>query len=123
MVIKELSDEIPSKISDEEITAEMKRPNAMRIFVIHEAFRRGWTVEQIFELTSIDRWFLRPMHELAMYEDEISSYESLENLAKDRAMMLQIKEFGYSDRQIAYLLNSTELEVLELRRKLNVIPV
>jgi carbamoyl-phosphate synthase large subunit len=110
-------------MSDEKLTAEMKRPNAMRVFVIHEAFRRGWTVEQIFELTSIDRWFLRPMHELAMYEDEIRSYESLENLAKDRAMMLQIKEFGYSDRQIAYLLNSTELEVLELRRKLNVMPV
>jgi carbamoyl-phosphate synthase large subunit len=110
-------------MSDEKITAEMKRPNAMRIFVIHEALKRGWSVDQIFEVTGIDRWFLRPMHELVMYEDEIKSVGSLAGLAKDRPLMLQIKEFGYSDRQIAHLLDCSDLDVLALRRELNVMPV
>lgn len=110
-------------MSDETLAAEIKRPNAMRTFVIHEAFRRGWSIEQVFELTKIDRWFLRPMHELAMFEDEIRSVGSLEGLRNDRDFMLQIKEFGYSDRQIAYLLKCKELDVLALRRELNVMPV
>lgn len=110
-------------MSEEEMIAEIKRPNAMRLFVIHEAFRRGWTVEQIFDITKIDRWFLRPMHELAMFEDEIRSAGDLEGLKQDRPLFLQAKEFGYSDRQIAYLLNSKDLDVLAARREVNIMPV
>jgi carbamoyl-phosphate synthase large subunit len=61
-------------LSDEELQAELHRPNAFRLFCVHEAFRRGWSVEQLHELTGgIDVWFLRHMHELAAYEDEIRS--------------------------------------------------
>jgi carbamoyl-phosphate synthase large subunit len=111
-------------LSDEELQAELHRPNAFRLFCVHEAFRRGWSVEQLHELTGgIDVWFLRHMHELAAYEDEIRSAGDLEGLKKDRALFLQAKEFGFSDRQIAWIMNTTELEVFNARKELNILPV
>lgn len=110
-------------LSDKEIIAELKRPNAARTFYIHEAYKRGWSVEKIQELTGIDPWFLRHMHELVAYEDEIKSVKTLANLKKDKALFQQIKEFGYSDKQIAFILNSTEKEVMKVRKELGITPV
>lgn len=110
-------------MSDKEVLAELKRPNAARTFIIHEAFKRGWTVEKVQKITEIDPWFLRHMHELVAYEDEIKSAKSLANLKKDKALFLQIKEFGYSDKQVAFLMNTTEKEVRKVRKELGIIPV
>ncbi len=109
--------------SDEMLAEELKRPNALRIFCIHEALRRGWGVERIHELSKIDCWFLDHMEELEAYEQEIRSAGSVEGLAQDKALLLQAKEFGYSDRQLAWLLNGSEGQVRELREKLGVLPV
>ena len=108
--------------SDDEIKAELIRPNALRMFYIHEALRRNWSVETINEYTGIDVWFLRHMHELAAFEDEITSVKTLEKLKTDPDLFLQIKEFGYSDKQIAFLLKSDEISVRTARKEANVIP-
>jgi len=108
--------------SDDEVKAELIRPNAFRMFYIREAFKRGWSIEIVNELTCIDIWFLRHFHELAQFENEISSVGTLDNLVKDRELFLQIKEFGYSDKQIAFLLSSSELEVRAERKNLKIIP-
>jgi carbamoyl-phosphate synthase large subunit len=110
-------------MTDAQITAELKRPNAMRVFVMREAFKRGWTVEKIAGITGIDKWFLRHMHELAAYEDEIRSAGSLGGLCADKALFQQAKEHGYSDKQLAWLLSSSETEVMKARKKLGIIPV
>jgi carbamoyl-phosphate synthase large subunit len=110
-------------MSEAEVIAELKRPNATRIFIIREGFKRGWSVEKLQELTGMDPWFLRHMHELVAYEDEIRSAKSLGELKKDKALFLQIKEFGYSDKQIAFLLSSTEKEVRTARKELDILPV
>ncbi|MEA4863116.1 MAG: carbamoyl-phosphate synthase large subunit [Victivallaceae bacterium] len=110
-------------MDDETLASEIVRPNAERIFVIHEALRRGWTVERIHELSKIDHWFLRHLHELAAYEDEIKSAGDLDGLKADRALFLQAKSLGYSDRQLAYLLNTTEEKVTVARLELNLNPV
>ena len=109
--------------SDSEIEAELIRPNAFRMFYIHEAFRRGWSIEKVFELTSIDRWYLRHFHELVMFEDEIRSAGTLENLKNDPALFRQIKEMGYSDRQIAWLLKCDEVAVYQARKEIDLLPV
>ena len=111
------------KLGDATLTAELKRPNAQRIFQIREALRRGWSVDKIYELSRVDRWFLDQMQELAAFEDEIRSAGSLEKLCQDLPLLRQVKEFGYSDRQIAYLLKSTEDEVRRKREELGVLPV
>jgi len=116
-------DEKFEKMSDAEVKAFLVRPTAIRIFVVRAAFKRGWTVEKIHELTKIDRWFLRHLEELVAYEDEISSAGSVSGLIKDPALFRQAKEFGYSDRQLAYLLKSTETEVRAAREKTGLLPV
>ena len=110
-------------MSDETVRAELIRPNCQRVFFIREAFVRGWTVEQIHEITAIDRWFLRHMHELVMFEKEIASAGSLAALKKDKPLFTQIKEMGYSDRQIAHLLHCNEMEVFKVRKEIGLLPI
>ena len=110
-------------MTDEELEAEMLRPNSDRVFVIRAAFKRGYTVDRIFELTKIDRYFLRHMAELAAFESEISSAGSLAGLCKDLPLFRQAKELGYSDRQLAFLLKSTEDEVWKARKEVGLQPI
>ena len=108
---------------DEHIRAELIRPNFARLFYVREAFKRGWSVDEVHELTKIDRWFLRHMHELAAFEEEIKRIPSLDALKNDKPFFRQIKEMGYSDRQIAYLLHTTDLEVYKARKEIGLMPV
>ncbi|MFA4944244.1 MAG: carbamoyl-phosphate synthase large subunit [Lentisphaeria bacterium] len=101
---------------------ELRRPNPLRIFHVHEAFKRGWSVERIQGITGIDPWFLRHLQELAAFEDEIRAAGSLANLAGDAALFRQAKEFGYSDRQLAWLTGAAEAQVREAREKGNLLP-
>ena len=110
-------------MDDGKMEAELRRPNARRLFVIRAAFKRGWSVERILELTGIDPWFLRHLEELAAYEEEIRGAGSLEAMCGDAALFRQAKEFGYSDRQIAYLLESSEEAVRDARLKAGLKPV
>ena len=110
-------------LSDAELEQALRRPNAMRFFQIHAAFKRNWSRQKVFDLTAIDCWFLDHMLELVAYEDEIRSAGNLEGLKRDPALLRQAKEFGYSDRQIAWLLHDTETRVRALRQELDIIPV
>jgi len=109
--------------SDAELEDLLRRPNGGRVFAIRAAFKRGWSVEAVFEMTKVDRWFLRHFEELVAYEDEIRGAGSLEALVADRPLVLQAKEFGYSDRQIAYLLKTDEDAVRTAREQAGVLPV
>ncbi len=109
-------------LTDEKLAASIKRPNAQRLFQIHAAFRRGWTVEQIFDLSKIDVWFLRHLQELVAYEDEIRTAKTIAGMKADPALFRQAKEFGYSDRQLAYLLGSKEDAVRDARHELGILP-
>lgn len=110
-------------LTDEVVTELLIRPNAGRIFIVREALKRGWSVEKLYELTRIDPWFLRHFEELVNYEDEIQSAKTLAGLKADFPLFLQAKEFGYSDKQIAFLLSSTEDDVRGAREELNLRPV
>ncbi len=117
-------DSFLANMSDETIKKELARPNANRVFVIREALKRGWSVEEIAGLTKIDKWFLREMEELAAYEEHFKENAvSLEKLEKDPALLLQAKEFGYSDKQIAIMLSTTEDKIRKLRNKLGIKPI
>ena len=113
---------ISGHLSDAELEKEMKRPNPLRLFHLHEAFKRGWSKERLHEITWIDPWFLDHLQELVCYEEEIRKTGSLAALEKDPALFRQIKEFGYSDRQIAHLTKSTEDQVRAAREKQNLLP-
>ncbi|MBQ3388061.1 MAG: carbamoyl-phosphate synthase large subunit [Thermoguttaceae bacterium] len=100
--------------SDEKIEQEIRRPNAERYFVIHEAFRRGKTPEEIHNWTQIDLYFLRKMAELAGSASAIT-------LSPDS--IRDAKEDGFSDRQLAHLLHMTEGQLRAWRREQGITPV
>ncbi|MDD5483238.1 MAG: carbamoyl-phosphate synthase large subunit [Kiritimatiellae bacterium] len=109
-------------LSDEGLRKTLARPNAQRLFSIRAAFRRNWSAANIAKLTGIDPWFLRHFEELAAYEDEIRNTRSLANLRDNPPLFRQAKEFGYSDRQISFLLRTSEEEVFKAREAVGIRP-
>jgi len=110
-------------LPDEALSAVLQRPTATRIFAVRAAFRRGWSVERVHELTKIDPWFLRQLEELAVFEDEIRTAGNPAGLATDPALFRQAKEFGFSDRQLAFLLGGEEDEIRAARERIGLLPV
>ena len=79
-------------------------------------------MQRVQELTGIDSYFLRHLAELAAFEDELVSAGTLSGLEADIPLFRQAKELGYSDRQIAHLLNCSELDVQSARKRINLQP-
>ncbi len=94
---------------DSEIRAKLARPCPERVWYLRYAIKSGMTMEQIFELTKIDRWFLDNLFEIVEMEETIRAVGSLAKLSPEQ--MRTAKRFGFSDRQLAVMLNSTETEV------------
>jgi len=110
-------------LDDVALTESLTVPNSGRIFAVRAAFKRGWSVDKLYELTSIDPWFLRHIRELAFYEEEIKQAGTLEALKQDLPLFRQSKEMGYSDVQIAWLLDTSESEVRAARAEAGLLPV
>ncbi len=103
-----------------QISSHLRTPTPERIFSVYHALRLGMTVEQIYELTAIDPWFLDKMQSLVEIE-KFMKRTSLKNINPDD--MRTIKQHGFSDRQIAFATKTTEDEVREYRKSLGVIPI
>ncbi|MBN1621687.1 MAG: carbamoyl-phosphate synthase large subunit [Endomicrobiales bacterium] len=117
-------------ISDEKIRHRLQVPNASRIFYIKYALQKGYSVNEIVELTGIDPWFIHNMKEIVDLENEIiDSREKMLSKTSKRQhsksqtyhipfeLMKKAKQYGFSDKQLAHLLNSTELHIRKLRKK------
>ncbi|MDD5705222.1 MAG: carbamoyl-phosphate synthase large subunit [Kiritimatiellae bacterium] len=116
-------DAVFENLGDDDLEAGLKRPQPNRIFMLRAAFRRGWSVERVTALSRVDPWFLSHLCELAAYEDEIRAAGSPAGLAADPALFRQAKSFGYSDRQIAWLLGDREDAVRTARESIGLRPV
>jgi carbamoyl-phosphate synthase large subunit len=92
-------------------------PNWERVFYVRYALQTGMTVEAVAELTRIDPWFLRQMEEIVHVEGKLRSFD-LPSLPAQ--LLLRAKRFGFSDRQLAYLLGSTEGEVRARRKEVGI---
>ncbi len=108
----------PVNPAREEIVRKLSIPNAERIFWLGVALREGYTVEEIFELTKIDPWFLRNIEEIVVAERAIRSGELRLEDADD---LRRVKRLGFSDQQLS-VLQPTEVPVRELRRRHGIIP-
>ena len=109
-------------LDDAELSEAIRFATPTRIFAVRAAFARGWSAEKIHELCGIDMWFLRELEELTAYADEIRSAGTLAGLEADPALFRQAKSFGFSDRQIAYLLGASEGDVFSARERLGLMP-
>lgn len=88
-----------------------------RVFVIYDAIAMGIPLSRIHEITKIDMWFLRQYEELYVLEKEISKYK-IDTLPKE--LLLEAKQKGYGDRQIAHMLGCLESQVHMLRDEMGV---
>ena len=99
------------------IINKLKYASWDRVFVVYDAIKIGISLERIHEITRIDMWFLRQFEELSILEDEIEKY-NIENITKD--LLLEAKQKGFVDRQIAHMLGCLESQVHKKRKDLNI---
>ncbi|HUE69476.1 MAG TPA: carbamoyl-phosphate synthase large subunit [Pirellulaceae bacterium] len=110
----------PEQPGEDEIRAKLSVPNADRVWYLRYALKSGMTVDRIFELTNIDRWFLNQLRDIVAMEDRLRAIGSLSGV--DDATFRQAKKYGFSDRQLATLWQTSEMEVRENRKARGIVP-
>ncbi|MBU3928552.1 MAG: carbamoyl-phosphate synthase (glutamine-hydrolyzing) large subunit, partial [Bacteroidetes bacterium] len=112
-----------------DVKAALNHPTDSRIFAVAQAFNQGMTVDEVYELTKIDRWFLHKLHNISQLEQELLTYQEPGQLP--RGLLLEVKQAGFSDFQIARLLFSNRtigqkddeiLEIRQFRKTLGIVP-
>jgi carbamoyl-phosphate synthase large subunit len=105
----------------------LANPTPERLAYIYAALRRGYSVDELSRLTQIDRWFITEMDEFVRLEEQLRrvDWQALDGAgdADGRALLLQAKAWGFSDRELAELSGRSEREVRALRQALGVLPV
>ncbi len=125
-------------IPEAKIYRKLAVPSQGRLYYIRYAMKMGWTIDHIYELTKIDRWFLAQMKQLVDFEEEIlEAWKYLpplldEKMASSQPLVMdqhfiealrQAKQWGYSDFQLATAWGLTWQQVRKLRKKLDILPV
>ncbi|MGV8091272.1 MAG: carbamoyl-phosphate synthase (glutamine-hydrolyzing) large subunit [Mangrovibacterium sp.] len=116
------------EITIDQIDHELQYPTDRRIFAIAAAFENGYSIDEIYEKTKIDRWFLYKLHAIHALKDELVKANSLPEL--DAELLLNAKKAGFSDFQIARLvlkatgkeINGKLIEVRNYRKSKNIVP-
>lgn len=112
-----------------DIEQDLQKPTDLRIFVIAHAFKQGFSVQKIHELTKIDQWFLYKLEDIIQTENFLTAFNSLDEISRE--LMWDIKKKGFSDFQLARIILKSEDEVMEeailkvrvFRKQLGVVPV
>ena len=114
-------DGLNQKTTDrEKLQVELGEPGPERIWYVGDAFAQGFTLDEVHNITHIDPWFLSQIKEIVDIELALEQ-KTLADL--DYATLWELKRRGFSDRRLAFLLDSAESEVRKLRHQLNVRPV
>ncbi|MBN2173954.1 MAG: carbamoyl-phosphate synthase (glutamine-hydrolyzing) large subunit [Bacteroidales bacterium] len=112
----------------ENIGEELSNPTEMRIFVIEKAFEEGFSVDQIYELTKINRWFLQKLKTIYDLSMDLEKFNKLENVPFD--LLLEAKKRGFSDFQLGRLILKSPAEdmdevnrmVRQYRKSIGILP-
>ncbi|MDY6848679.1 MAG: carbamoyl-phosphate synthase large subunit [Thermodesulfobacteriota bacterium] len=104
---------------------KLRIPNWERMWYLGDALRAGFSVEEIYDLTWIDPWFLRNIEQIIRFESTL--WENRQLVARGgedlSSMLLQAKQYGFSDQRLAILWGVTEGDIRQLRHKYHVRPV
>lgn len=116
------------EITVPDIDKSLREPTDNRIFVISKAFKKGYTVDEIHELTKIDRWFLDKLYNIHKTSVELAEFNDIESLSSD--LLKLAKQQGFSDFQIGRLLykdiidvDDASAKVRALRKEMGIVPV
>jgi len=115
--------QLPTPLSDENqdrLAHELRAPGANRLLYVADAFRAGWPLARVADLTRIDPWFLAQLEELVQQEAQVRE-DGLGALTAERLRFLKRK--GFSDSRLAHLVDMPEKAIRDKRRELKVLPV
>ena len=116
---------IDDRLGDNEretLIAAIRRPTPERMFQIKRAMVAGVTLEEIYEASKIDRWFLHQLAELVEMEEQWIRHPLGVDDDTDRRVLLELKRAGFSDTQLADLINRKEAEIRAVRHRLGLRP-
>ena len=99
------------------ILASLRKPSWDRLFHLYDGIKLGLPLSKVYEATKIDFWFLKQIEDLIALEREISKYQ-IQNLPKE--LLLEAKQKGYGDRQVAHLVGCWESQIHEARKEHNI---
>ena len=112
-----------------DIDAALREPTDKRVFIISKAMHKGYTIDQIHELTKIDKWFLQKLKHIIDIDERMKALKSINNL--DKELLREAKVYGFTDFQIARAVGlETELNsmakaglvVRNLRKSYGILP-
>jgi carbamoyl-phosphate synthase large subunit len=115
-------DDLKYSPSDDELKENLRVPNALRVLYIKQAIKRGSHIEEIHKLSQIDPWFLENIRQIVELEEEIRINLRLNQQTCSVDLLRKAKEFGFSDLQLARLLNQTEDTIRKWRIGLGIKP-
>ena len=99
------------------LKGKLIKPNSLRLFYIAAAMQNGMSIDELYQLTKIDPWFLHQIKEIVDAEDE------LKNSAPSVELLREAKKMGFADRALASFWKMTELEIRQWREREKIIPV
>ena len=118
-------------IQVDDIDKALREPTDKRVFVISKAMKAGYTVDQIHDLTKIDKWFLQKLKGIVSTDEELKQYDDIDKVPAD--LLREAKRKGFSDFQIARavvkdekikdLAETESLHVRNRRKQLGIVPV
>lgn len=111
----------PDQPTTEEIVGKLATPNAERAWFIRYAFKAGMSLDEVQGRTKIDPWFLNQILDLVRMEERLRACPSLEDA--DFELLLAAKQYGFIDRQLANVWNTSEAAVRERRKSLGIVAV
>ena len=111
-----------------EVKKHLAIPRSDRLWWVAQAFRTGFTLEEIHKISFIDPWFLNQIREILDLEKKIKKFKNPKAKANlqpkiDSEFLMEVKRCGFSDKRLAVLLNSTEDKVRAVRERKEVMPV
>lgn len=103
------------------IDDELQTPSDQRLFAIANAMHEGYSVDKIWEMTKIDKWFLRKLKGLSDFAKDMSRYNS-KDISRSPDLLVQAKRLGFCDRQLAKFWDSNEIAVRRMRLEAGIRP-
>ncbi|EFK11020.1 carbamoyl-phosphate synthase, large subunit [delta proteobacterium NaphS2] len=114
-----------SKTDFDDLEQGIIHPNSNRLFYLYEAFNRGMTIEKLYELSKIDPWFLFHIQQIQFFENRLRqmAHEGNPPGHWDEDFLKEVKEYGFSDIQLAGIFGTTEEAIRLVRKQKGVAPV
>ncbi len=115
-------EDLKTEPSPDQLSERLRVPNSQRILCVKHAIANGMSLDELYEITAIDPWFLHNMKELVEFEGRLKSVSRKGLAASGKELLREAKEYGFSDKQLAGIFGTDEITVRRHRKKIGLTP-